>query len=217
MELEELHSADAVIQILEQDHDPRREGLGAAVKRAIESAESWPDNYLLMSRIWVADDFYADDSKKKPGQESPDHLKGDLKKAAHEQVHWWVGARFKPLKLAFQAHWQEGVTPKGARSFAFKGASAIDPFGIPTELFVDYSLGANAQKQLKDEPEWAHQERVHRLNRESDERDRLYNTGQSYYKHVLLFSGSGASGRFEQWLEEANGMVAAATGRKEAA
>lgn len=202
--LERLRMADAA-------------GLGAGVRKVVMASEAWPDKYLLMSRIHLSDEFYAADSKKKPGQESPDHLKGDLKKPAHEQVHWWVGARHPELRLAFNAHWREGTTPKGGRSFAFIGASAADPLGIPTELFVDYSIGAADEAQLKDEPEWAHHDRVARIHREAEERDRRYNDGKSYYNRFPLFRGAGASGRFLEWLEEANGMVAAVTQRKEAA
>lgn len=206
-----------VTTVLERSHVVDAAGLGAGVRKVIAAIELWPDKYLLMSRIHLTDEFYAADSKKKPGQESPDHLKGDLKKAEHEQIHWWVGARHPQLRLAFNAHWREGETPKGGRSFSFIGASAADPLGIPTELFVDYSIGAGDEAQLKDEPEWAHTDRVARMHREAEERDRRYNDGKSYYNRFPLFKGTGASGRFLEWLEEANGMVAAVTQRKEAA
>lgn len=203
--------------VLEVDRDPSRSGLGASVRKVLEQAESWPNNYLFSTLVHHSDEFYMEDSKKKPGQEAPEHRKGDLKKAAHEKRHWWVGATFPEIQMGFQAHWTEGVTPKGGRSFSFEGARALTPLGVVVELVTDFTLGDSDTKRVKDEPEWAHQERVRRLYEQADERDRMYNDGASYLNRRPVFRGTGAAGRFAEWLAEASEIVAGATQRKEAA
>lgn len=205
-----------VITILERDENPSREGLGRGVLAVINRVEmfEWPISGLSTSLVHYTDEFYAADSKKKPGQESPDHLKGDLKTPAHTKRFWWVWAGYPALRMGLHARWREGVTPKGGRSFGFETAHCADPIGMPTELFADYSIGANDLKQKKDEPQWAHEDRAARMQREALRRDRQYNLGHEWLNRRPMFSAYKA---FDAWFTEAVDLSARLIERKDIA
>ena len=154
---------------------------------------------LGRSTVWVTDEFYADDAKKAPGEEVPKHRKGDLKKPAHEEKHLWIDAAFPAARVLFRASFFLGKTPKGATSVKFNSANAIDPIGMPQQLWADYSLDANAVKQQKDEPGWAHRQRVARLEANATRLDRDYNERLDWINHRPLFT---KSGEFDTWLDE---------------
>lgn len=197
-----------VVTVLERNEHPSRDGLGIAVKKILARAEGvdWEITKFYSTLVHVSDQFYAADSKKKPGEEAPQNRRGDLKIPAHEERYWWIFAAHRPLRLAFSAGWKEGVTPKGGRSFAFQSAHCADPIGVYVESIVDYSLGASKLKQIKDEPEWAHQERVARLLRAAEERDRRYNRGEQWLNRLPMFN---SFKEFDIWTEEAVAMIAA--------
>lgn len=214
---EDDYTVPAVVRtVLERDEHPDRAGVGRSILSVINRIEQggWPVRGLSTTLVHVSDEFRKEDSKKKPGQEAPEHRKGELVKAAHEERFWWVQGAFPVLQMAFQAGWKEGVTPKGGRSFGFISAHCADPIGIPTEFFADYSLGANDLKQKKDEPEWAHHDRADRLQRLAIERDRMYNDGHSWLNRQPMFS---AYKEFDAWFAEALDMTARITSLKEAA
>jgi hypothetical protein len=78
--------------------------------------------------------------------------------------------------------------------YSFSEAIVWDAAGWPTELYFDYAQSANAVRRVKDEPEWAWQERVDRQEREVRRRDYEYNdgemwlnTGQRYVKTSTVF------------------------------
>lgn len=202
--------------VLERDDDPDRTGLGRSVLSVINKLEmfEWPISGLSTTLVHVSDEFRKADSKKKPGQEAPEFLRGSLKTPAHEERFWWVRGVFPALRLGLLAGWKEGVTPKGGRSFGFLSAHCADPVGFPTELFASYELGANDLKQKKEEPDWAHQERVSRLLAEAEARDRRYNLGTDYLNRTPMFK---AYKEFDLWLGEAIDMTSRITQRKEAA
>lgn len=195
--------------ILARVEDPYQGGLGRSVKGIFASVSDWPNKTLLASLTWVSDEYRKADSKLKPGQAEPDHRRGELATPAHFEQFWWVSASCKPLRLAFVAGWKEGATPKGGRSFTFVSAHCADPIGIPTELFVDYSIGE--VKQVKDEPKWAYEERAARLYAEADARDH-YNTGTTFLNRRPVFK---AFKDFQTWLDEANEMIAATAAKRE--
>jgi hypothetical protein len=204
------------LTILERDDNPSRKGLGRSVLSVLERVEAfeWPISGLSTSLVHYTDEFYSADSKKKPGQESPDHLKGDMKVPAHTKRFWWVWGGYPALRMGMHARWREGVTPKGGRSFGFETAHCVDWVGMPTELFADYSYGANDLKQKKDEPQWAHQDRVERMQREAQRRDRQYNLGQEWLNKRPMFT---AFKKFEVWLADAIEMSSRITERKDIA
>ncbi len=213
---EEIEIPDVVTTIERQRLDADPALAGSYVRKAVKMVEGWPNSQLNVSLVRVSDEFRLADSIKKPGQEAPEHRKGELKKAAHRRVHWWLSASFPALRLGFQAHWEQkrGRTARSAPAFSFSEAVCADPLGMPTEFFVDYQLSAADVKQKKDEPGWAHAERVARLEQAALARDRAYNDGLSWLNRRPVFR---SYKDFEQWLKEANEMVAQATQRKEAA
>ncbi|MDL5351117.1 hypothetical protein [Microbacterium sp. zg-YB36] len=198
--------------ILEQeDVDPATLPAGA-IKRLVGrlTAAQWPTVRLATSLVHVSDAFRVADSKLKPGEETPANRKGDLKKAAHDVRRWWVVAIHPTYRLGMRVEYLEGVTAKGGRSFTFQSAECRDPLGMPVELFVNYEPSSDDLKQVKDEPGWAHAERVARVKADAERRDYAYNTGHSWLNTRPLFK---AAGEFTAWLDEAIDM----TTKKEAA
>lgn len=180
--------------------------LGLSVRKTLKRLrEAGWEVTLGWSLVWQSTEFYADDSQRKPGQEQPDHRRGDLKSPARTERHWWLHASFRPLRLAVRLHWREGATPKGGRSFGFEEAICADPVGMPSELFVDYTPTGNALKQTKDEPQWAHQQRVARMKAIAERQDYQYNDGASYLNHRPVFS---AWKEFDVWLSEWEAQIA---------
>lgn len=53
-----------------------------------------------------------------------------------------------------------------------------DAAGWPTQLWYDYDVGARERKQVKDEPAWAWQERIARLDADIQRRGHEYNDGE---------------------------------------
>lgn len=204
---DEFSVAPVVTTVLERTEDPSRDGLGSGVKKILARAEGveWPITRFYTTLVHRSDEFYAADSTKKPGEEAPRNRRGDLKAPAHEVRYWWIEAVHPPLHLGFSAGWKEGLTPKGGRSFQFQSAHCADPIGVYSELIVDYSLGASKLKRVKDEPEWAHQERVARLIRAAEERDRRYNRGDQWLNRLPMIS---SFKEFDIWTQEAVAMIA---------
>ncbi|WP_156366428.1 hypothetical protein [Microbacterium sp. No. 7] len=190
--------------------DPATEkGLGAAITKLLKRTTDagWPVVRLSYSRVAVSDLYYADDADLKPGQEVPDHRRGDLRKAAHECEFWWVHAAHPAYRIALRAAWQEkGRTAKGSRSFAFEEALCTDPLGMPTEFFFDYTPLPSLLARAKGEPGWAHEERVARMRQEAERRDRDYNDGASWLNRRPVFTTAAA---FNEWLDD---VIALTTG-----
>jgi hypothetical protein len=202
-ESDSIDVPDTVTTLIAVDDNPVRTGLGSGVKKVLAAVEGWPDVRLRRSRVHVSDEYLkADSTKKVEGQ--PVKRRGDLVKPAHDVDYWWLLAAAPAARTALRAGWKEGVTPKGGRSFTFVSARCADPLGMPFELFVDYSPSANDLKQAKDEPEWAHAERVARVRFEAERMDREYNTGESWLNRDVVFK---AFGEFEAWLREATEIV----------
>ncbi|MEV5068931.1 hypothetical protein MRBLMI12_000488 [Microbacterium sp. LMI12-1-1.1] len=190
--------------------------LGLGVRKTLKRVRDagWARVELGWSRTWVSTEFYAADSAKKPGEEAPANRKGDVKKAAHEERHWWLLAAHPAYRIGFVAHWTEGVTPAGKRSFTFQSASATDPLGIPTELAADYSVDANAKRRVKDEPGHIYEGRIALLEANARRLNREYNTGHSYLNHHPVFK---AFKEFEAWLVEFIEIVEKARAQREEA
>jgi hypothetical protein len=211
------HAANAVVPpvvttIERQERNAEAWMAGRSVVKAFKSVAGWPISELMASVVKVSDEFRLADSGKKPGEEAPEHRRGDLKKPAHRRVHWWLTAAHPGLRLAFQAHWEQkrGRTARSAPAFTFVEATCADPVGMPVEFFVDYGLGVIRRE--KDEPDWAYVERSERLQLAARERDYRYNDGQSWLNRRPVFR---AFKEFDLWLGEANQMVAQVTQRKE--
>lgn len=195
------------ITVLERVVEPERKGLGRGILSTLRLIEEhgWPISALSTTLVHYTDEFYASDSKLKPGQETPDHSKGDLKTPEHTKRFWWIAAGYPDFYLGMDLKWREGQTPKGGRSFQFQTAHCADPFGMPTEFFANYEMSSDDLKQVKDEPEWAHQDRKARLERLAIERDRRYNDGRSWLNRRPMFK---AWGDFDAWFTEALTMTA---------
>lgn len=128
-------------------------------------------------------------------------------------MHWWVQAKYPDLHLSFRAHWEQkrGRTARSAPLFSFVSAACMDPIGEPTEFFFDYSPAASDLKRQKDEPEHLYEERKIRVAQTALRRD-FYNDGRSWLNRRPRFT---AFRDFEQWLAEANQMIATHEGLKE--
>lgn len=207
---------DVVITLLEIEDGPDEAGIGKGIRDVLQRVREagWERVELRTSLVHVSDEFRKADSKKKPGQTDPDHRKGELTKAAHERRHWWVLGVQPRAFAAFQAEWIEGVTPKGGRSFGFKSAYCTDLIGQPTELFIDFAPSKNDLRQVKDEPSFAHQERVRRIMRITEDRDRAYNLGTTWLNRTPLYK---AFGQFDDWLEGAISTAEQIVAKRDAA
>lgn len=188
------------------DLTPSEDGLGSAPRKILKRLREagWPRVELRSSIVAVSNSYYADDSTKKPGQEAPDHRKGDLKKPGHIARHWFLYADWPNYRLGLRAHWTEGVTPKGGRSFTFQTAHVADPLGMPAEFFYDYSPDANAKKRVKDEPGHIYEGRIALLEAAARRRDREYNDGAMWQNTQPMFKAFAA---LEAWLDEAIQMT----------
>lgn len=182
-----------------------RKRLGSGVRKTIGRLEGWPVFHLRWSLVWHSSEFYAADSMLKPGQETPDHRKGEKKKEAAIVRHWWLHAAQPTYRLAVRLHWEEGVTPKGGRSFGFQEALCADPVGMPRPLEADYSLSADDKKRRKDEPGEMYESRVQKAEYASRLQDREYNDGASYLNRNPVFR---AWKDFDMWLTEWEEMLA---------
>ena len=177
-----------------------RKRLGSGVRKAIARLEDWPVFHLRWSLVWHSSEFYAADSMLKPGQETPDHRKGEKKKDAALVRHWWLQAAQPAYRLAVRLHWEEGVTPKGGRSFGFQEGLCADSVGMPRPLELDYSVTADDKKRRKDEPGEMYESRVQLAEYAARRRDREYNDPPaSYLDHRPLFT---SWKEFDVWLGE---------------
>lgn len=95
------------------------------------------------------------------------------------------------IRMAIEARFEMGVTPKGGVSCKFVAAKVLDPIGIVTNLEFDYSIGPKRQKELHMLPEQA-EKRGNYLNHE-------YNDGAQFVSKMATFSTSGA---MNEWLDE---------------
>lgn len=95
------------------------------------------------------------------------------------------------LKLACQARYTIGVTPKGAKSAKFDGAKVHDPVGIVENLEADYYYNKPEMKSQGILPQNA--ERI------GQERSARYNDGAQWRKMVADFS---TAGKLNEWLDE---------------
>lgn len=199
------------ITVVDSRLEPEETGLGGGLAKTIRAVRDarWPIVGVQYTRVDVGDALFANDADLKPGEEVPSHRRGDLKKAAHTVEHWWVTAAYPAARIGFWAHWVEGVTPKGARSFKWQEAVGSDPVGIPTELHANYEPNANLLKQQKEEPLWAHHQRAHLIQASGVRRAAQYNDGGQYRNTRPTFTGAKA---FEQWLAEVIDLINRATG-----
>ena len=101
--------------------------------------------------------------------------KGDVKTAAHDRRHYFIASIDPTHRVGFTATWQGKGEGKSA---SFIDAIVIDPLGIPTELYGDYS---------KYPPELAEQ------------CDVLYNDGMSFLDKRHLMS---TTAEFVDWLTD---------------
>jgi len=87
------------------------------------------------SRTHHAPEYRAADSKRRPGQEQPDHRKGELKAPEHDRDHWFLGAALvgnQQMIARFVGWW----TRKDSDSSpTFNSASCWDR--ITSEQFVE--------------------------------------------------------------------------------
>jgi hypothetical protein len=186
----------AVTTVTASDDNPDRSGLGVNLKKLIRMAEAadW-DYFVRRTATWTTDAFYADDSQKKPGEEQPKNRRGDLKKAAHETIHWWINGRIVSMRLGFVCHWTEGLTPSGGRSFGFEGAHVVEPVGMPTELYFDYEHLDKRQLETLYPSEGERARRLAAAGRQNHD----YNDGSDYINRRPSF---GAWRDFALWLED---------------
>ena len=196
--------------ILENNSAPDETGIGGGLKKTLAAVRKadWPIIRLQRVVIAIGDELYAADAQKQSGEEVPKHRRGDLKTPAHVDTHWFLQAAAPTARVAFRATWMEGITEKGARSFKWRHALAADPVGMPTECFADYEPSANDLKQLKDEPAWAHRQRVVRAEALGKRRNATYNDRVAWLNRRPLFKAAGA---FDAWLTEAISITQSAT------
>lgn len=75
---------------------------------------------------------YAADGKKKPGQEQPDHRKGDPKESEQDKEHWSVQAILTADGTVYAHFWAAWMTTKGKT--LFKSATYWDKFSEERDL-----------------------------------------------------------------------------------
>lgn len=124
---------------------------------------------------------------------------GDIRKAEREVTHWFLSAAVPAGGIGFRASWEEKVTPKGGRGFAFDGALVHDPVGMPTEMWANYEPTSASLRRVKDEPEHAHRRRLDDARAAALRRDASYNDGASYLNRSPAFE---AWGEFDSWITE---------------
>ncbi|MDF2693689.1 MAG: hypothetical protein K0S65_2072, partial [Labilithrix sp.] len=181
--------------------------LGLGIRKTLKRLRGagWPVVELHWSLVKVSDEFYAADSAKKPGEEAPAHRKGELKKPAHEERHWWLRAEYAACRLALIAEWTEGLTPAGKRSFTFQSATVFDPVGEVVELRADYSVDANAKRRVKDEPGHIYEGRIALLEANARRLDREYNDNTAWHRRGSRLVKSTKD--FEAWLSDAEWII----------
>ena len=106
-------------------------------------------------------------------------LRGDLTAEAKTVDHLYLCAQDPSGKVGFRASWDDGK---------FTGAIVRDPYGIPTELFFDYTpdhltVGARGKENATEI---------------SEDADRLYNDGLFYAPKQKAFA---KAGEFTDWLD----------------
>lgn len=196
-------------EVVSVDLSPEEVGLGRGVVSVLKAlrAADVPRLELHRSVVSVSDDYYKSDAKKAPGEEVPKYRRGDLKKPAHNETHWWLHAAEPVIGIAMRIEWTEGVTPKGGRSFTFRSAFATDPLGIQTEHFYDYEPSGDDLKPTENEPPASYDARVNRLRGRAETRDRNYNDGRSWLDRRPVFT---AFADFDAWLSEAVSLIQSA-------
>ena len=101
--------------------------------------------------------------------------KGDVKTAEHDRRHYFIASIDPTHRVGFTATWQGKGEGKSA---SFIDAIVIDPLGIPTELYGDYSKSPAELAARCDE---------------------LYNDGMSFLDRRHLMS---TSAEFVAWLDD---------------
>lgn len=204
-EIEQPEEPEAALTVLNYRLSPSEKHLGVRVRGALKRLRdgNWQVT-VARSRVAVAEVLYAADSKRKPGQEQPDHLRGQVKSPARTDIHWWCLALYRPLRLGIELHWVEGVTAKGRRSFGFQEAMAAEPVGVPSELFVNYEPSARDLRQLKDEPEWAHQQRAALARANAERMSHEYNDGRDFLNTRPVFR---SWADVDAWLSDWQGHI----------
>lgn len=187
------------ITVLETDDAPDRAHLGRTLTDLLSALEAadWRI-WLRRTVVHYPTVFYQADSKRRPGQEQPDHRRGEVKSEARDGVHWWLRSTHPSGPVGFAAEWEEGVTPKGARSFLFQGARAVDPVGMPIELLHEYSA-AKALRTDKYETNASVDARQAALDGQATRATEIYNDGASYLERRPVFE---SYKEFRAWLDE---------------
>jgi len=129
---------------------------------------------------------------------SDEHNRGDVRYKGGDETWWFIMARHPQAVLAFRAVYTETVTPSGGRGFSFEHASAIDPVGMPTELYYEYKA-PKASKVDKYETTASVEARQQHLDDMAADANRMFNTGKTYRNHRPLFT---AAKEFEAWMGE---------------
>lgn len=185
----------AITSVVWREMDPDLTGVGKSILGVYSLSEFFTINRIYLTRTHTSAEFYAADSTDLiPGTDTPKHRRGDLKKDEFERTNWFVDGF--STKANFRAHWTEGVTAKGARSFKFESAIVHDDFGFIAVPDVDYSPGKADLAIRKDEPGWAHKRRSEEAVADGERMAALYNVGDCTYYDRLFKSST----EFTDWL-----------------
>lgn len=185
---------DSVATLLSADPEPDETGLGSSPGGLLKRtrAAGW-EVEVTRSVVHHTDVLLKNDSKATGGR------RGDVTTPAHEKVHWFVNGGIRAAGVGFAAHWIEGVTPKGGKSFGFQSVIVRDPAGLPVELYCNYAPKSYVIKQAPEERDDRWRERVERFERAADVMDTKYNDAASYIARELVFT---AWKEFNEWVTE---------------
>lgn len=154
--------------------------LGRSPKAVHKKAVNLDWDILLLQQTTTshAASFMAEDGN--PRKDGTQSMKGDLKKAEHEQTHLFMAAADQKNGLGFIATWHDGK---------WKDAIVRDPVGLPTELYVDYTLSAERKKELG----------VTEAEKRASDRDYDYNDGHFHTFNQKLIA---PAREFTDWLDD---------------
>ena len=132
----------------------------------------------------------------KPKADGTLTLKGDPKSPAKDVRHTFLAVADPSGKVGFRVAW-EGTK--------FNGAIVKDPFGIPVELFTDYTPSAATKKQLGEV----------RATELAEHSDAAYNDGTMVLSHKKLMPTATEFGEWvDLWLKMTGHEVKAKAPRK---
>lgn len=161
------------IEVLEAEESPSLDGVGAAIRKLVARMEGVAFQYRVRRTRVSLPDF------------TPERIVD----------YWWVHAGLR-AEMGFTACWEEGVTPKGGRSFLFKGARCRDAKGVEVPFAAPEYEGPRLSRE-KFETDRSFNDRLRaRADLAAQARER-YNTGGGYTAHRLDFD---SFKEFESWL-----------------